>query len=320
MLRNAFLVLTVLTMSACQSDDGAAPSSPSPPELVRVPYTSHATGGDEREFLVYVPTGYGDTSEPWPVLLFLHGNGERGNGRGDLGHAIIHGPVMEAWKRKRDLPFIMIAPQLPQFEQPLYNPDRTAPDLSRPDGDPAPRTAHGRLASPGFKASTPFAREGSDAYPSGSYEKYGEYPENGLLPQGWDLVADDVMAMVDTVLTRWNGDSRRLYVTGLSYGGFGSFHYAARYPDRWAAVVPVVGSGNPADAQILADAGTPIWMFTGGADLAIKPHWLYTMARALEDAGHPDVRLTVHEDMGHDVWKRVYGGEDIYAWMLAQSN
>lgn len=290
------------------------------PQLVRVPYTSTATGADTREFLLYLPPGHGDDPKrKWPVMLFLHGNGERGNGLEDLGHAIVHGPVMEAWKRKRDLPFIMIAPQLPQFDQPLYNPDRTAPDLLRPDHPPAPPAPHGRLANPAYKASTPIVRDDSEAFPSGSYEKYGDYPENGLLPQGWDLVADDVMGMVDAVMAEWNGDPARLYLTGLSYGGFGAFHYAARFPDRWAAVVPIVGSGNPADAPRLAAEGIPIWMFTGGADVAIKPHWLYTMARALEDAGHPDVRLTVHEDMGHDVWKRVYAGEDTYAWMLAQS-
>lgn len=310
-----------LFLASCTPSSSAPPmpeqAAPPEPALVRVPYTSTATGGDTREFLLYLPSGHTDGTQQWPVILFLHGNGERGNGREDLGHAIVHGPLMEAWKRKRDLPFIMIAPQLPQFDQPAYNPDRTAPDLSRPDGPPAPRPPHGRQANPEFKAATPLVRDNAASFPSGSHERYGDYPENGLLPQGWELVAEDVMAMVDSVLARWNGDPDRVYVTGLSYGGFSALHYAARFPDRWAAIAPIVGTGNPADAPRLAQAGTPIWMFGGGADTAIKPHWLYTMAAALEDAGHPDIRLTIHEDMGHDAWKRVYAGQDLYDWMLS---
>jgi hypothetical protein len=57
-------------------------------------------------------------------------------------------------------------------------------------------------------------------------------------------------------------------------------------------------------------------MFGGGKDRIVKPHWLYEMARALEQAGHPALRFTVHEDMDHDAGKRVYEGEDVYSWLL----
>ena len=65
---------------------------------------------------MYLPKGYGDDSEKkWPVLMFLHGNGERGNGKEDLDYTLIHGPLYEAWIQKRDIPFILIVPQKHMF-------------------------------------------------------------------------------------------------------------------------------------------------------------------------------------------------------------
>ena len=59
-------------------------------------------------------------------------------------------------------------------------------------------------------------------------------------------------------------------------------------------------------------------MFHGGRDNVIKPAWAYDLANALEREGHPSVRFTVHEDLGHDCWTRVYSGQDLYTWLLGQ--
>ena len=61
----------------------------------------------------------------------------------------------------------------------------------------------------------------------------------------------------------------------------------------------------------------PIWIFHGGRDLWVKPQWIYRMANALEQAGCSEVRLTIHEDLGHNSFTRVYAGEDLYQWFLA---
>ena len=61
----------------------------------------------------------------------------------------------------------------------------------------------------------------------------------------------------------------------------------------------------------------PIWIFHGGRDLWVKPQWIYKLANALEQAGCGEVRLTIHEDLGHNSWTRVYAGEDLYQWFLA---
>ncbi|EDY81174.1 hypothetical protein VDG1235_791 [Verrucomicrobiia bacterium DG1235] len=76
-------------------------------------YDSVATG-EERDFFVYLPRGY-DQQENWPVLFFLHGNGERGDAKEELDYVLIHGPLFEAWAQKRDLPFVIVSPQLPIF-------------------------------------------------------------------------------------------------------------------------------------------------------------------------------------------------------------
>jgi predicted esterase len=63
----------------------------------------------------------------------------------------------------------------------------------------------------------------------------------------------------------------------------------------------------------------PIWIFQGGRDPVIKADMIYKMAAALEQAGHKTLRLTIHEDLGHDCWTRVYAGEDLYQWLLTHS-
>lgn len=87
------------------------------PRLLRLPYRSTATG-DDREFFVYLPAGYDASPDyRWPMILFLHGGGERGDGRDDLDYVLLAGPLHEAWICQRDLPFVMISPQLPVFDQ-----------------------------------------------------------------------------------------------------------------------------------------------------------------------------------------------------------
>ena len=90
--------------------------SASEAQLLRQDYQS-SIDGLKRQYFVYLPQGYDQkAAQKWPVLLFLHGNGERGNGLDELDYTLIHGPLYEAWIQKRDLPFIMIVPQLHMFD------------------------------------------------------------------------------------------------------------------------------------------------------------------------------------------------------------
>jgi predicted peptidase len=279
-------------------------------QLLRLAYESSVTGS-RREYFVYLPADYEQYPDKrWPVMLFLHGNGERGDGLADLDYVLRHGPLMEAWIQRRKLPFIIISPQLPLFGELEAIADRASE--TRPE-----RLAQGvPERNYGFPSDVPIQRTNADGLPAGWYSTHDPYPKLDKLPAGWDRVDEEVIGMVDTVLEKFRADPVRVYLTGISMGGFGSFHLAAKYPERWAAVATVVATGRLEDAPKLAESRLPIWMFGGGKDLVVKPHWLYEMAGAMEQAGHPALRFTVHEDMDHDAWKRVYEGEDLFSWLL----
>ena len=299
-------VLTVALLSVSVARTGESGGD----ELLRMGYDSAATG-QRREYFVYLPVDYPKYPDrQWPVMLFLHGNGERGDGLADLDYVLQHGPLMEAWIQRRPLPFIIISPQLPLFDQfdaiagrdPQKRPQRLA------EGAPEPNY--------GFPSGLPIERTSAEDFPPGPYANYDPYANPGKLPPGWERIDEELLSMVDAVLKAHRADPARVYLTGLSMGAFGAFHLAARYPDRWAALATIVGTGKLEDAAKLAEARLPIWMFGGGKDTVVKPHWLYRMARALEEANHPALRFTVHEDMDHDAWKRVYAGQDLYDWFL----
>jgi predicted peptidase len=285
----------------------AADARRSEPQLLHIPYQSVATG-HTREFLLYLPAGYELGQDVrWPVILFLHGGGERGDGKEDLDYVLHHGPLGEAWIHHHDLPFVLIGPQLPVFD--MHDQVQGCAAIPKPlrlATPPAPR--------PEDRPPRPMLRA-ADPAPAlyGVTEAWGD---EGF-PGGWQLCQDDLIAILDSVLATYRTDADRVYLTGLSYGGHGTWHTAATCPDRWAAIAPFCGDANDAQMAELARRQLPIWMFHGGRDDVVKPEWAYDLANALERAGHTSVRFTVHEDLGHDCWTRVYGGQDLYSWFLA---
>ena len=282
----ALVALAGAAGAHAQEVDGRAKA-----QLLRRPYVSSVTG-QERDYFLFLPKGF-DTEKGklWPIILFLHGAGERGDGKGQLENLLKHGPLKEAWVMGRDLPFIMISPQMPARQTPQPAPNRPQP--AKPPTQPA-----GPLA---------MTREITGAKPT--------WDETGP-PEGWWMNEKDVLKMVDDTLRDYRGDPDRVYVTGLSYGGFGTWHFAAAYPERWAAAAPICGAANPKTLPRIAGARLPIWIFAGGRDQVVRPEWVLESVVALEKAGHPDVRFTVHEDRPHDTWTRVYEGWDIYNWLL----
>lgn len=299
------IVFYLVTAVAVAGISCSAETKVSEEQLLRKPYTS-SINEEEKEFFLYLPKGYDDQKEKeWPVILFLHGDGERGNGRDELGFSLAHGPLYEAWVQRRDLPFIIIGPQLPMFGRDTlgisYLVDR---DISRfpkrlATGTP-PRSQVGQVNAP---------MTGATAY---------EFSEDDLvlLPNGWEMVEEDVMNILHDVLDQYNADADRVYLTGLSYGGFGTWYVAGKHPETFAAISPIVGWGHPSLMEPIAWQLLPVWAFSGGRDFGVQTKYFYAGINELEALGHLDVRYTIHEDMGHDVWKRVYAGKDIYDWFL----
>ena len=90
-----------------------------------------------------------------------------------------------------------------------------------------------------------------------------------LLPQGWELLEQDLIAMLDTIQKQYRVDANKTYLSGLSYGGFGTWYLASKHPDRFVALAPVVGWGHPSLMAPIAAHKIPIWLFSGGRDSTI---------------------------------------------------
>ena len=112
-------------------------------------------------------------------------------------------------------------------------------------------------------------------------------------------------------------DDSRVYLTGLSMGGFGSWDLASRHPEWFAAVVPVCGGGDPSFASRIADSAVPIWTVHGDADKVVPVDLTRTMVKAIRKA---DGRVGYTELPGvrHNSWNFAYGPEGPMEWMLAQ--
>ena len=202
----------------------------SAPRLEKISYNSKATGL-ERDYYVYLPQGFKQKKD-WPVMLFLHGNGERGNGKDELDYVFIHGPIFEAWCQKRNLPFVIIVPQLPVFNQGNkgFITSRTKSMI------PYPKASGLNEYKPYYTGKEPM-----NGIPS---DDNLPYPKEGQ-EDGWNKIEDELLAMVDNVIKNYKGDEHRVYFTGLSTGGFGVWYMGGTYPEIFAAMAPVAAFGHP---------------------------------------------------------------------------
>ncbi|MEM8495529.1 MAG: sugar-binding protein [Planctomycetota bacterium] len=204
-------------------------------------------GHFEHRYHLHFPEGYDDpanVNKTWPVILFLHGSGERGL---DAEPEPSNGPVFAAAQEDSLLlPFIVISPQC----------------------------------------------------------KPGEW---------WD--SPQVLDLLDEVLPPLRADPDRLYLTGLSMGGHGSWYAAIADPGRFAAVAPICGGGESADAARLTDV--PVWAFHGDADTAVLPERSTEMIEAIQAAGGRHASLTIYPGVAHNSWDRTYRNPALYDWFLA---
>lgn len=111
-------------------------------------------------------------------------------------------------------------------------------------------------------------------------------------------------------------DESRLYVYGMSMGGFATWDLLARNPDLFAAAIPVAGSGDPSVADKLDK--TAIWIFHGSEDPTVPCDGSRTMYDALVAAGRTDVKLTIFEGEGHGIWSKTADTEGLLDWLFSQ--
>lgn len=209
---------------------------------------SHLTLNVKRtplDYLLYLPANYDPASETrYPLILFLHGSGERGS---DLNLVRKIG-LTKKLEKGADFPFIVLAPQCP----------------------------------------------------AGST---------------WVFELDALNVLLNQIVWFYKVDPKRLYLTGLSLGGNGTWYMAARYAERFAAIAPVCGRGIGRSVMPPLQH-TPIWAFHGALDDVVPVTESEQMVKDLQEIG-ADVRLTIYPDANHDSWTRAYDEAELYEWFLS---
>ena len=225
-------------------------SSTIPPKMVK-------TGQNPRTFeteikktikghyLLHLPKDYSNKDKKWPLLLFLHGAGERGD---DLELVKTHGPP-KIVENQLDFPFVLISPQCPQ----------------------------------------------NDWWTS----------QNQL---------DFLSALIEEICSTYHIDRNRIYVTGLSMGGYGTWSLAMLYPQKFAAIAPICGGGDPKEIYKIKDV--PVWVFHGAKDTTVPVEKSQEMVDALKNIGGT-VKFTIYPEAGHDSWTKTYDDPDLYKWLLS---
>jgi predicted peptidase len=233
------LRFTAATLALCSASLAFAAPAPA-----KSPQQSHSTSVKARiHYLSFLPKSYSAKGDKVPLIVFLHGSGERGS---DLNKVKAWGPPAIV-ERDPDFPFMVVSPQVP-------------------DG------------------------------------------------QWWDAYL--LKSMLDDVLKRYNVDRKRVYLTGISMGGYGAWDFAARYPDYFAAVAPICGGGIPRLAGRLKDI--PVWAFHGLKDDAVPEQESARMVEALKAEGGK-VKYTVLPEAGHiEAWVHAYGEAGLFDWFAQQ--
>lgn len=157
-------------------------------------------------------------------------------------------------------------------------------------------------------------------------EELPDFPFIVVSPQlpkgGWRSLIDPIDELLDHLIEVLPVDVDHLYLTGLSAGGYGTWKYALKYPDRFAAIAPIAGGASlttdpvPEDVCKLKDL--PIWVFHGEADKVIPPEMNIEVVDALESCG-ANVNITLYPDTGHDAWTPTYTNPAFYEWLLQHS-
>lgn len=150
-------------------------------------------------------------------------------------------------------------------------------------------------------------------------ERQADFPFIVISPQapsaqeGVELDFDILNGLLDEALARLPVDEARVYLTGMSMGGFATWAWGAASADRFAAIAPVCGGGNAADAPALKS--TPIWAFHGALDEVVPARGSRDMVAAVNACGG-HAELTEYAGVGHDAWSASYADPALYAWFL----
>ena len=204
-------------------------------------------------YLLFLPAGYAaNSTRQWPLILFLHGAGERGDNIWDVAK---HGPP-KIDTQSTNFPFIVVSPQCPAGQ----------------------------------------------------------------------IWSDDLLlALLDDIEAKYPVDLHRVYLTGLSMGGFGTWSLGLNHPERFAAIAPLCGGGEvigpflATGAQAAALRTLPVWAFHGAKDPVVPVAESEHMVGFLKRLGVQEVKLTIYPEALHDCWTQTYANPELFDWFLQHS-
>lgn len=124
-----------------------------------------------------------------------------------------------------------------------------------------------------------------------------------------------VFELVDQIAKKQKADPKRIYITGISMGGYGTFDALARKPEYFAAAIPVCGGGDVKTAKKFKDV--PMWIFHGAADPVVPAEMSRAMVEALKKSGG-EPKYTEYPGVKHNSWSQTYRNPDVWAWLFAQ--
>ncbi len=129
----------------------------------------------------------------------------------------------------------------------------------------------------------------------------------------WAAKVESLKKFIDNVSQAYSADKKRIYLTGLSMGGFGTWYTSMAYPSMFAAIAPCCGGGMPWNAGVL---NMPIWVFHGDCDTVVLPSNSIDMVESLKKTNN-NVRFDLYEGVAHNSWDRAYSPE-LMKWLLEQ--
>ena len=129
----------------------------------------------------------------------------------------------------------------------------------------------------------------------------------------WVARIESVKSFVDDMISRFSADTGRIYLCGLSMGGFGTWYTAMAYPRLFAAIAPCCGGGMAWNAAVLK---MPVWAFHGLEDSTVYPRHTMEMVEALKPI-NPRLKYDLYEGVGHNSWDRAFS-EETLKWILSQ--
>jgi predicted peptidase len=144
-------------------------------------------------------------------------------------------------------------------------------------------------------------------------------PQCPPAPKSWTSPQEQtlLLALLQHLTNAFKVDTDRIYLTGLSMGGYGTWRLAAEHADLFAAAVPICGGGDSRDADKLKYL--PIWAWHGAADHTVPAQRSIDMVEAIKKAGSTTIRLTTLEGIGHVSWQAAYASPDVWQWLDGQS-